>query len=500
MVSRRQMIAGGLAFGSLGAAGCQMAPRRSMQPPGVPAFSPLRQSWAEEAESIVRSLAEPKIPDQDFPVLPDGVKGKEGDLTAVLSQAIAVAAQSGGGRVIVPPGSWHFVGALRLESGVALHVEAGARLTFAGDPASLPHVHTRWEGIEMLGLSPMIYADKANDVAITGTGVIDAGGERFAGWRKREGRAQKKLRQMANGGSAVEERRFGADSYLRPSFVQIMAGNRILIDGPTFVGAPFWGLHPVYCQNVTIRNIRSQTKSVNTDGIDIDSCDGVLIEGCHIESGDDAIAIKSGRDADGWRVGKPARNVVIRDTRVIRAGTGAVAIGSEISGGVEKVFVHGLVVEQARHGLYIKTNNDRGGFVRQVMIADAVMGAVDTGILITNRFRAPIYGDAPTQLNHLQFAGIRCETAGMAALIDVEHGTGKAITIRSSGFVDAGWGIFARAQGVLSLENVTVNGASDCRCPGAGSPSSRSCVLTSPQSGGHVPPRTQYQCRDKKKL
>ena len=205
---------------------------------------------------------------------------------------------------------------------------------------------TRWEGVELMNYSPFIYAYEAENIAITGPGTLDgqAGPDHWWDWRgtrPERGRPDRRRREPADRdagrGVPVAERVFGEGHFLRPNFIQPYRSRNVLIEGVTIVNSPMWEIHPVLCQSVTVRGVTVNSHGPNNDGCNPESCRDVLIERCTFDTGDDCIALKSGRNDDGRRVNVPVENVVIRDCSM-KDGHGGVVIGSEISGGARNVF------------------------------------------------------------------------------------------------------------------------------------------------------------------
>jgi polygalacturonase len=279
---------------------------------------------------------------------------------------------------------------------VNLHLSAGSTLAFSTDPnAYLPVVLTRFESTELMGYSPFIYALDQENVAITGEGTLDgqASEENWWTWKgNREGGwkpgmpnytpARNRLLEMAEKGVPVEQRVFGAGSYLRPNFIQPYRCRNVLIEGVTIVNSPMWEINPTLCQNVTVRDVTIHSHGPNNDGCDPDSCRDVLIEGCTFDTGDDCIAIKSGRNADGRRLHTPSENIVVRDCHMMD-GHGGVTIGSEISGGVRNVFAEKCEMSSPRldRALRIKNNAMRGGLLEHIYMRDVQVGQVANGVV-----------------------------------------------------------------------------------------------------------------------
>jgi polygalacturonase len=318
------------------------------------------------APFAMSSLARPQIPDGVFDIrafgaLPDG-KTKA---TAAFRQAIAKASAAGGGTVLVPPGQW-LTGPIHLASNINLHVAEGATLLFSQDFADyLPPVLTRWEGQEMFGYSPLIYARDCQNIAITGGGKLDGRGAAWWPWKKTQQESAIKLYEMVTSGVPTEQRVMASEGGLRPSFIQTVGCKNVLIEGVTLTNGPFWTIHPVYSENVIVRRVRVQTSGPNNDGCNPDSSKNVLIEDSFFSTGDDCVVIKAGLNEDGWRVGKPSENIVVRRLHG-EAGHGGVVVGSEMSGGVRNVWVTDSDFVGTDRGLRIKSMRGRGGVIENV--------------------------------------------------------------------------------------------------------------------------------------
>ncbi|MET9275768.1 glycoside hydrolase family 28 protein [Kribbella sp. NPDC003557] len=314
----------------------------------------------------------------------------DADCTAAIAKAIDACALTGG-RVVVPAGEF-VTGAIRLRSNVELHVSAGATLRFSTDPTAYPIVRTRWQGIECFSHSPLIYAYDETDVAITGTGTLDGGASTDNWWRSTRPRTDwERLLRMVDDGVPVADRVFEPGHGFRPSFVQPHSCRRVRIEDVRIVNAPMWVVHPVYCSEVLVRGVTVDSHGPNNDGCNPDSCTDVVISGCSFDTGDDCIAIKSGRDDDGRRVGRPSRNILVESCRFV-AGHGALTIGSEASGGVHNIHARDLHVTgpAVDHALRIKTNSSRGGLIEHITVENLTVESVTTSaILITTRHAEP---------------------------------------------------------------------------------------------------------------
>lgn len=341
-------------------------------PTAPPVLGPAPQYMPTETIEAVRppfampQPTRPRIPAgvfdiREFGALSDG-KTKA---TAAFAQAIAKASQAGGGTVLVPPGQW-LTGPIHLASNINLHVSAGATLLFSQDFSDyLPPVLTRWEGQELYGYSPLIYARDCENVAITGQGKLDGQGAAWWPWKKTQHEAANKLYELASSGVPTDQRVLASEGGLRPSFIQTVGCKNVLVEGVTLTNGPFWTIHPVYSENVIVRRVRVQTTGPNNDGCNPDSSRNVLIEDSFFSTGDDCVVIKSGLNEDGWRVGKPSENIVVRRLHG-EAGHGGVVIGSEMSGGVRNVWVTDSEFIGTDRGLRIKSMRGRGGIIENV--------------------------------------------------------------------------------------------------------------------------------------
>jgi unsaturated rhamnogalacturonyl hydrolase len=347
--------------------------------------------WAEVA-SILSRINTPSFPARDCVITQYGaIAGGKQDATAAIRRAIEACSDAGGGRVVVPDGVF-LTGAVQLKSNINLHIVAGATLRFSPDPASyLPVVFTRWEGIECMNYSPLIYALDQQNIAITGKGTLDgsASEENWWGWAKKgpDGTSLATpdvaaLNRLSENNEPVERRVFGAGHYLRPNFIQLYRVKNALIEGPRIIRSPMWEIHPVLSSNVTLRDLEIVSHGPNNDGCDPESSSDVLIENCTFDVGDDCIAIKSGRNDDGRRVGRPSQNIIVRGS-TMRDGHAGVAIGSEISGGVRNVFIENDRMDSPSldRALRLKSNARRGGVLENIYVRNVQIGRVSEALL-----------------------------------------------------------------------------------------------------------------------
>jgi polygalacturonase len=352
---------------------------------------PATDAW-EQVPGILRRIKPPVFRKRDLSVLGFGAVGDgKTDCTEAFRKAIAASNKAGGGRVVVPPGEF-LTGAIHLQSNVNLHVSEGATIKFSSDPAKyMPLVFTRFEGTECMNFSPFIYAFEQENIAITGTGVLDgsASAANWWAWTRRPATGEaparasiRKLLDYSERGVPVSERVFGLGHFLRPNFIQPYRSRNVLIEGVRIINSPMWEIHPVLCTNVTVKDVKIVSHGPNNDGCDPESCTDVLITGCLFDTGDDCIAIKSGRNADGRRLNAPSQNIIIQNCEM-KDGHGGVTIGSEISGGVCNVFAQKCKMDSPNldRALRLKNNAMRGGLLEHIYMRDVEVGQVGEAIV-----------------------------------------------------------------------------------------------------------------------
>ncbi len=369
----------------LGAAGAVGVAASGVTVAGTPALaSPA--PW-DQVSGILARVVPPVFPNNTFSIVDYGAVGNNTtDCTNAFRNAIQACNAAGGGRVLVPASGVYRTGKIHLLSNVNLHVEAGATIRFRTDTGSyLPTVFTRWQGIECYNWSPFIYAIDKTNIALTGAGTIDgnaAAGPWF-GFDSQRGPDWDALQQMAVDGVPINQRQFGDGHFLKPNMIQLYRCTNVLIADLDIRNSAMWAVHPVLCTNVKVSGIKVFTRGAMVDGVDPESCTDVHITGCRFDTGDDGIAIKSGRDTDGRRVGVPSQNIVI-DNCVFQGRWGAITVGSEMSGGVRNVFAQDCQVQAGSsynnfHVVYLKTNQRRGGTVENINVRNISGGPSDRG-------------------------------------------------------------------------------------------------------------------------
>ena len=437
-------------------------------------------SWAK-LDQILQQISAPEFPDQNFNILDYGaVADGTSDCLSGFKEAIQKCNEAGGGRVWVPAGSYFVKGPIHLKSGVNLHVEAGAFINFSTDPNDfLPVVKTRWEGVECYNYSPLIYAYGQENIALTGKGEINGMastenwwtwcGKEHYGWQEgmpsqREDHSRPKLFDWNTREVALEERQLGAGSYLRPNFIQFYDCKNILIEDITIRNSPMWIIHPVLSENITIQGVTVISHGPNSDGCDPEACKNVLIKNCHFNTGDDCIALKSGRNQDGRRIGRAVENIVIQDCEM-RDGHGGVVIGSEVSGGARNIFAENCTMDSPNldRAIRVKTNKVRGGKIENLFFRNIEVGEVKGAIFRVN-MRYPIYSDPDQfyipEISNISIENVNSKKSKHGILIDGyddEHPV-RDIILKNCRFDGVKKGNDIEFADNLRLENVFING------------------------------------------
>lgn len=430
--------------------------------------------WAEAA-AILKRVRAPRFPDRPFDVTRYGADGDgKRDSTAAFRKAIEACHAAGGGRVVVPAGEF-LSGAIRLRSNVNLHLTAGATIRFSRDPRQyLPVVFTRWEGVECMNYSAFVYAFEQENIAVTGAGTLDGQcdcehwwpwkGRKDCGWKQgdpSQQRARDALIEMGEKDVPVEKRVFGEGSYLRPAFIQPYRCRNVLIEGVTVRNSPMWEIHPVLSRNVTVRGVTVSSHGPNNDGCDPESCADVLIKDCHFDTGDDCIAVKSGRNRDGRRVAVPCENVVIQGC-VMKDGHGGVTIGSEISGNARYIFAEDCRMDSPNldRALRIKTNAMRGGVIEHIYMRNVTVGQVaDAAIHADFYYEEGAKGPHRPVVRNIGVRGLTCSKARYALYLRAfDDAPIRDVRLEDCAFTSAARANVLENVKGLVLERVTING------------------------------------------
>ena len=309
-------------------------------------------SWDKMVE-VNNQIVSPVFPDRTF-VITDYHDVKDTLYTNAINQAIAICSEQGGGKVVIPNGEF-FTASIRLKSNVNLHLSDSTILKFTTDPFLFDTVQTRIEGIDCYNISPLIYAYGESNIAITGNGVMDGQADRsnwfsesrIRGIVQEDGKKINEktlLYEMKEDSIPFKERVFMRENGMRPQFINLYKCKNILLEGFTINRSPFWLIHPLLSENITVRKVKMQSHGYNNDGCDPESCRNVLIEDCDFDTGDDCIAIKSGRDEDGryWNCTMDSPEL----DRIIRIKSNAIRGGE-----VENIFVRNIRVGECKESI-----------------------------------------------------------------------------------------------------------------------------------------------------
>ena len=445
----------------------------------------LADGWNEaEYRAIERSIEQPKIAKRTVVITKFGAKttASAAQNQQAIHRAIAYLAKQGGGKVVVPAGNWQ-TGALRLASGIELVVSKDALLQFVFDRSLYPLVKTSWEGMMCWNYSPCIYSYGADDVVVSGEGTIDGGGSNETWWpmcgkqvfgyvkgvtkEAQVSGSRRRLQQLAEDDVPWDERRFGLGQGLRPQLINFVKGNRVRVSGVTLLHSPFWVIHPLLCKNVTVDGVKIWNEGPNGDGCDPEACENVLIQNTHFHTGDDCIAIKSGRNNDGRMWNKPSRNIIIRNC-VMEDGHGGIVIGSEISGGCKNVYAEDCTMDSPHldRVLRIKTNNCRGGRIENINMRRVKVGQCKEAVVKINldyEPEEPCYRGFEPEVRDVNVEDVTCRKSAYGVLIVGRDSVENVSDIRLKDCVFNGIGrenvrITGKTRNV-KFDNVMMNGS-----------------------------------------
>lgn len=380
----------------------------------LPALSPAADTspaadW-KIADQIAATIQLPQIPTRSVSILDFDAKPSPEDARPAILAAIQSVSQSGGGRIVVPPGLWLSAGPIHLQSKIDFHLSEGATLQFSPKAADyLPVVKTRWEGTELYTYSPLVYARDVHDVAISGPGTIDGNAQsEFLGWYAKQEPDMTRIRHMGFTGVPLAQRQFGEGTFLRPPAVQIFGGERVLLSEYTVVNSPFWVNHLVYVNHATARGLRVDSHFANNDGIDIESSSYVLVENCVFRTGDDSVVVKSGRDLDGRTIGVPSSYILVRNNDL--GGEDGIGLGSEMSGGISHVYFTDNILRSGASAFRFKSNLDRGGLVEKIRLRNFQVGSFDTLFWFQLNYPTKQGGNFPATYRDIVFENFQVES------------------------------------------------------------------------------------------
>lgn len=426
----------------------------------------------DQLPGILSRVKAPSFPDRHFDIAKYGaLADNRTDNSEAFHKTIIACAKAGGGHVIVPKGEF-LTGAIHLLSNVNLHLAAGATVRFTRDASKYPVVLTRFEGVELMNFSPFIYAYEQENIAITGEGTLDGNADSEHWWDWKRHTATRRdaseplndrdiLFQMAEKGVPVAQRVFGPGHYLRPQFIEPYRCKNVLIEGVTLLNSPMWQVHPVLCTNVTVRKLQINADGPNTDGCDPESCTDVLIQECLFNTGDDCIAIKSGRNADGRRLHTPSQNIIVQGCHM-KNGHGGVTVGSEISGGVRNVFAEDCQMDSPRldMALRIKNNAARGGDIENINARRITVGQVaQAAVSIDFNYEEGERGAYRPIVRGVSVNDLTTQKAKYALYLrGFKNDPIQGISVSDCDFEGVAQGFVAENVENVSLHNVRVNG------------------------------------------
>ena len=440
----------------------------------------------------------PSFPDYQVDIRDFGAKADGETLnTEAINNAIKAVSEKGGGKVVIPEGLW-LTGPVVLQNNVNLHVEKNALVLFSGDADLYPLVRTSFEGLDMLRCQSPVSAMNAENIAITGHGVLDGSGD---SWRpvKRNKMTDGQWKSLLKSGGVVDEsgkvwypnegalkasiltgskeKREISDSewegmkrWLRPVLLSIVKSKRVLLEGVTFRNSPSWCLHPLSCEDLTLNGIKvfNPWYSQNGDALDVESCKNVVVTNSLFDAGDDAICIKSGKDADGRRRGEPCENVLVKNNTVLH-GHGGFVVGSEMSGGVRNVYVADCTFIGTDVGLRFKSTRGRGGVVENVYVDNINMINIPGDALIADLYYAvkdapgapvPAVTEETPSFKNIHISNISCKGAGRAMFLNgLPEMPIENFSVRNMRITDAQKGAFINRVAGVTLENIEIETA-----------------------------------------
>ena len=370
----------------------------AMTPCGVQAQTTTNYSWDNLPKIAQPAFKKDTLNILNFGAKPDGITLN----TYAINQAIAECNRKGGGVVLVPTGLW-LTGPIELKSNVNLHLKKAATLLFTTDKSQYALAEGVYEGKAAARNQSPISGKNLENVAITGQGMLDGNGDVWRAVHKSQLTESQWKEKVASGGvlkndgktwypseqfkkASTENRSMlltpgkspqdfaDMKDFLRPNLLVLTNCKKVLLEGVTFQNSPAWCLHPLMCQDLTLRNltVKNPEYAHNGDGMDIESCKNFLIEGCTLDVGDDAICIKSGKDEEGRKRGIPTENGIIRNNTVYN-GHGGFVVGSEMSGGARNIFVYDCTFMGTDKGLRFKSVRGRGGVVEHIYAKNIFM-------------------------------------------------------------------------------------------------------------------------------
>lgn len=432
--------------------------------------------WSQ-ADEIVNNIKKVSFPERQVSIVDFGAVANNPQALAhdAINLAILAMNQQGGGTVVVPADTF-YTGPITMKSNVRLHFQDGAVLKFTTEPEYyFPAVSTRWEGVDCNNTHPLIYAYGETNIALTGKAVLDAQGAPDRWWniqaRERKSTPEKlaprlQLLRWGEEQLPLHQRTFTLDNYMRPQFVNFYRCNTVLIEDLTLLNSPFWVIHPLFCDDLIVRGVTVRNHGPNGDGCDPESCKNVLIEDCVFDTGDDCIAIKSGRNADGRKWNVPSENIVVRRCHMAD-GHGGIVIGSEISGGYRNLFVEDCTMDSPNldRVVRIKTSNCRGGIIENIYVRNIEVGECREAVVRINLAYEPKENcnrAFDPIVRNVYLENINCQKSQYGIYL---HGLDNVTNIDNINLKDCNFnGVTSKGNfmaglvGSVSLDNVKING------------------------------------------
>lgn len=429
-------------------------------------------NW-KKAEEVLRSIKAPSFPDKVYNIRDYGaLEDSSALITDIINDVIVECSNNGGGIVLIPEGIY-YTGPIELKSNVNLHLEDGAILKFSNNPQDYkPFVITRWEGWDCINFKPLIYAYEQKNIAITGKGILDgqADNEHWWPWKGRkvygwkEGlisqewnfdkiAGRNRLEMMSDNNVPVEDRVMTEEDCLRPPFIQPYLCENVLISDIKIINAPFWLIHPLLSENVIVRGVTMESHGPNNDGCDPESCKNVLIEDCYFNTGDDCIAIKSGRNNDGRRWDKPSENIIIRNC-VMKDGHGGIVIGSEISGNCFNVWAENCKMDSPDldRVVRIKSNAIRGGNIENIFVRNIEVGQCREAVFRVEMKYEKVYeGPYIPSVKNVVLENIECNKSNYGIFID---GLENSVQVRDVIIKNCKFNNVTTNKKIIGAENV----------------------------------------------
>ena len=374
---------------------------------------------SDSVNSIVSRIQLPHIPSYRILVTTLGAKGDSiSDAKPAFDKAMLLCKKNNGGTIVVPKGVYTLNGPIHFVSNVNLLIEKDAKIRFSDNPKNyLPMVLTSWEGTMIYNYSPLLYAYNCTNIAISGEGTIDGEGSKvWNSFKAKEGADKKLTREMNHADVPIVDRKFGDGHFLRPQLIQFFNCKNILVENIKIEDAPFWCLHLLKSQSITVRGLKYKAFYKNNDGIDPEYAKDVLIENITFDNADDNIAIKAGRDHEGRANSEtPSENIVIRNCNF--KGLHGVVLGSEMSAGIKNIYIeNNKTVGYLKRGIYFKTNADRGGFIKNIYVRNLQLDEVEDCIYITANYMGE-GKDFPSEVADVFFTNISCNKASESAIV-----------------------------------------------------------------------------------